>query len=81
MIRYSLQGEQSVPLRKVISHFVHEINNPLAAISGFAQLCLTTSSVEKQNDYMQTIHDQAGRCRAIVGELSSLIKGAGHEEN
>ncbi len=81
LIRYSLEGEQSVPLRKVISHFVHEINNPLAAISGFAQLCLTTSSVEKQNDYMQTINDQAGRCRAIVGELSSLIKGAGHEEN
>ncbi len=59
-------------LGQCISGIVHEMNNPLAAILGYAQLALTTTSRKKLDEYLQTIYQQAGRCQTIVQKLSSL---------
>jgi signal transduction histidine kinase len=60
---------EAASLIKAVSGIVHEINNPLAAIQGYAQLALTTTSREKLDGYMQTIHQQAVRCQTMVQKI------------
>jgi len=73
-IQYLDEAAQSVPLHEAISPIVHEINNPLAAVSGYAQLSLTTASRKKLDEYLHTIHHQARRCHAIVQKLSTFAQ-------
>jgi PAS domain S-box-containing protein len=68
------ETEEPLPFDEVVSQFVHEINNPLAALSGYAQLSLTTSSRQKLDEYLQIICQQVERCRVIVEALSSVAK-------
>jgi PAS domain S-box-containing protein len=65
---------QPVLTTEIISRIVHEINNPLAAVLGYSQLSLTTSSRKRLDEYLQTIHQQAARCQAIVQKLSSFTE-------
>ncbi len=75
LIQHLAEAAKSIPLRQVISGVVHEINNPLAAVLGYAQLSLTTTSRKKLDEYLRTIHEQAGRCQRIVEKLSSFGRG------
>ncbi len=74
LIQYLMEAAKSIPFRDVISGIVHEINNPIAAIVGYAQLSLTTTSRKKLDGYLQTIHQQGARCQAIVQKLSSFAR-------
>lgn len=75
LIQHLAEATQATSVRSVISQTVHEINNPLAAILGYSQLSLTTTSRKKLDGYLHTIHQQAGRCQAIVEKLSSFARG------
>jgi len=66
------EASQSAPLREIVSGIVHELNNPLAAVLGYAQLSLTATSRKKLDEYLQTIHQQASRCQSIVKRLASF---------
>ena len=68
------EAEECSPLGEVISQLVHEINNPLAAISGYAELALATPSDARLGEYLETIHQQAERCQTVVEGLSSLAR-------
>jgi two-component system NtrC family sensor kinase len=74
LIRQLADLGKAYSLGTFISGIVHEINNPLAAILGYAQLSLTTTSREKLDAYLQTIHRQAGRCQAIAQKLLSFSR-------
>ena len=51
----------------------HEINNPLAALLGQAQLLLRDLELnDKQRRRAETIESQAKRIEEIVGELRSI---------
>jgi len=57
----------------LVSRVRHEINNPLAALLGQAQLLLRDSELnEKQRRRAETIENQAKRIEEIVGELRSI---------
>jgi signal transduction histidine kinase len=50
----------------------HEINNPLAALLGQAQLLLRDELSEKSRRRAETIESQAKRIEEIVGELRDI---------
>ena len=50
----------------------HEINNPLAALLGQAQLLLRDELSEKVRRRAETIESQAKRIEEIVGELRDV---------
>lgn len=53
----------------LIAHVRHEINNPLAALLGQAQLLLREDLSEKSRRRAETIEAQAKRIQEIVAEL------------
>jgi signal transduction histidine kinase len=53
----------------LVAHVRHEINNPLAALLGQAQLLLREELSEKARRRAETIEAQAKRIQEIVAEL------------
>lgn len=57
----------------LVAHVRHEINNPLAALLGQAQLLLRQDDLsEKSRQRAETIETQAKRIEEIVGELRDV---------
>jgi signal transduction histidine kinase len=56
----------------LVARVRHEINNPLAALLGQAQLLLREDLSEKSRKRAQTIESQAKRIEEIVGELREI---------
>ncbi|HZI47708.1 MAG TPA: histidine kinase dimerization/phospho-acceptor domain-containing protein [Pyrinomonadaceae bacterium] len=54
---------------ELVAHVRHEINNPLAALLGQAQLLLREDLSEKSRRRAETIEAQAKRIQEIVAEL------------
>lgn len=54
---------------KLVAHVRHEINNPLAALLGQAQLLLREDLSEKARRRAETIETQAKRIQEIVAGL------------
>jgi len=53
----------------LVAHVRHEINNPLAALLGQAQLLLREELTDKARRRAETIEAQAKRIQEIVAEL------------
>jgi signal transduction histidine kinase len=56
----------------LVARVRHEINNPLAALLGQAQLLLREELSERARKRAETIESQARRIEAIVGELREV---------
>ena len=56
----------------LVAHVRHEINNPLAALLGQAQLLLREELSEKSRRRAETIESQAKRIEEIVSELRDV---------
>lgn len=56
----------------LVARVRHEINNPLAALLGQAQLLLREELSEKLRHRAETIESQAKRIEAIVGQLRDV---------
>jgi len=56
----------------LVARFRHEINNPLAALLGQAQLMLREELSDKSRKRAETIENQAKRIEEIVGELRDI---------
>ena len=57
----------------LVARVRHEINNPLAALLGQAQLLLRDPELsDKQRRRAETIESQAKRIEEVVGELRSI---------
>ncbi|HEY6118681.1 MAG TPA: histidine kinase dimerization/phospho-acceptor domain-containing protein [Pyrinomonadaceae bacterium] len=56
----------------LVARVRHEINNPLAALLGQAQLMLREELSEKSRKRAETIESQAKRIEEIVGELRDI---------
>jgi signal transduction histidine kinase len=54
---------------ELVAHVRHEINNPLAALLGQAQLLLREELSDKARRRAETIEAQAKRIQEIVAEL------------
>jgi len=56
----------------LVAHVRHEINNPLAALLGQAQLMLREELSDKSRRRAETIENQAKRIEEIVRELRGI---------
>jgi signal transduction histidine kinase len=59
---------------ELVAHVRHEINNPLTAMLGQAQLLLREELSEKARKRVQTIEELAIRMRDLVAELRLVQK-------
>jgi len=57
---------------QLVARVRHEINNPLAALLGQAQLLLREDLSEKSRRRAETIEAQAKRIEEIVGQLRAV---------
>jgi len=65
-----VQTKKLAALGELGAGVAHELNNPLAAVRGFAQLLIAHRTPEdKEMKALKTIEEQAGRCSEIVTRL------------
>lgn len=63
----------------LIGGVAHELNNPLQAIRGFAELLLDSTPEAGDRDALETISREARRAARIVSELRNLARNVSEE--
>lgn len=69
-----LQAEKVASLSGLVAGITHELNNPLAVISGFAELLLAKAADDFSREALEAIHGEAKRCSRIVQNLLSFSR-------
>jgi len=64
-----IQAEKLSALENVIAGVAHEMNNPLTAILGYAELLLSQTPESTTRHRLASIAEEAERCRKIVSNL------------
>ena len=63
------QSEKLTAIGELISGITHELNNPLAAVLGYAELAQEPGVESELAGYLEKIAEQAARASGIVGNL------------
>ena len=69
-----LQSEKMSAVGQLISGVAHELNNPLTAILGYAQLLESEGLQERAADYVRKLFKQAQRTHRVVQNLLSFAR-------
>src|ERR1700757_1183772 len=69
-----LQSEKMSPVGKLIAGVAHELNNPLTAILGYAQLLESEGLNDRASDFVRKLFKQAQRTHRVVQNLLSFAR-------
>jgi len=69
-----LQSEKMSAVGQLISGVAHELNNPLTAILGYAQLLESSDLDQRSADYVRKLFKQAQRTHRVVQNLLSFAR-------
>jgi len=69
-----VQSEKLASLGQLVGGAAHELNNPLAAMMGYAELLGSTELTSEQRSLMQKFEQQVRRTRTLVSSLLSFAK-------
>src|SRR5213078_4089258 len=73
------QAEKLAAMGQLVSGVAHEINNPAAIISGFAQTLLLDQLPPDQRETVQMMYDEATRIGRITSNLLAFARAGGKE--
>ena len=68
------RGERMASLGRTLAGVAHEINNPLAAITGFAQILLKREQSADDRHAVETVLHEARRAARIVKDLLTIAR-------
>jgi len=73
------QAEKLAAMGQLVSGVAHEINNPAAIISGFAQTLLLDQLEPEQRETVQMMYDEATRIGRITSNLLAFARAGSKE--
>jgi len=69
-----LQSEKMAAVGELVSGVAHELNNPLAGVMGYSQLCLGKTQDPKLRGYLEKICHESERAARIVRNLLTFSR-------
>ena len=69
-----VQSEKLSAVGEFVAGVAHELNNPLAAVMGFAEMLKNMNTDEKQRRHLDMVFKAAQRCQKIVQSLLSFAR-------
>lgn len=75
--RECLQAEKLAAMDNVVAGIAHELNNPMTAILGYAELLLASETDPRRKQRAALIAEEADRCAKIIANMLTFTRSYG----
>lgn len=74
----AFQSEKLAAMDNIVAGIAHELNNPMTAILGYAELLLETERDNARKQRISLIAEEADRCGKIIKNMLTFTRSHGH---